>query len=324
MTLEALDAASRLVWSSVLFLSIQGGLAGVAALVLVRALRRFSPAERSAILLLGLVAFVVPFRVLLPGVAAARSIDLAHPSIAGFDVVTLSLSMLYMVGAAVGLAALARQRLDLSRILRTARLSSTNGDASVLVSEEVAVPFAARPLAPVVILPTALVRRMAPERIEHVVRHELAHIRHGDLWINLLAAIVRALFWFHPVARLLVRELAAVREELCDDAVIRAGCNPASYGSTLVRAAEFVSSSGASCRVAFTGREFDRLASRLRRLGTVDVPGSRMRRRVTAICCCASVAIGVMLAAPDLRIGRSGPADHRESHRASHLAHHHG
>jgi len=323
MILETLDAASRLVWSSVLFLSIQGGLAGIAALALVRVFGRFSPAERSAILILGLVAFVVPFRVLLPGVPASRTIDLAHPSFAGLDVVALSLSTLYVVGAAVALGAVARQRLELSRILRTARPSSTSRTASVLVSDEVAVPFAARPFAPVVVLPTGLVRRMAPERIEHVVRHEIAHIRHGDLWINLLAAVARALFWFHPVARLLVRELVAVREELCDDAVIRAGCAPASYGSTLVRAAELVSSSGASCRVAFTGREFDRLASRLRRLGAVDAPGHRIARRVSAICCCASVAIGVMLAAPDLRISRSGPANHRESHRASHLAHHH-
>jgi len=316
MILEWIDGASRLVWSSVLFLSLQGGLAGIAALVLVRALRRFSPAERSAILLLGLLAFAAPFRVLLPVSAVPRTIDLVHPSFAGLDAVALSLSSLYVLGAAVALAALARQRLDLSRILRTARPLGLSGTPAIVVSDEVAVPFAARPLAPVVVLPSSLVRRMTPERMQHVVRHERAHVRHGDLWINLLAALVRALFWFHPVARLLARELVAVREELCDDAVIRAGCAPAAYGSTLVRAAELASSAGASCRVAFTGGEFDRLASRLRRLGRVETPGHRLRQRAAVLGCCAAVAVGVMLTVPALRI----EARH---HRASHLAHHH-
>ena len=232
------------------------------------------------------------------------------------------------VGAAVALAALVRQRLELGRILRTARpLPTTPAHPPVVVSDEVAVPFAARPLAPVVVLPRGLVRRMTPERMEHVLRHERAHVRHGDLWINLLAAVLRALFWFHPVARVLARELVAVREEHCDDAVIRAGCAPAAYGATLVRAAELVSSSRTSVRVAFTGGEFDRLAARLRRLGAAEGVHP-VCRRATVLVACAAVACTVVLAVPDLRVGGqaasgSGAVDHRERHRASHLAQHH-
>ena len=289
--LDFLDTASRLVWSSVLFLSLQGGLAGIAALALARAFRRFSPAERSSILLFGLFAFAIPLRAFFPASIGPRAIGLVHPSLGGLDPVALSLSSLYLAGAIVALGALARQRLELSRILRSAQPLPTSEALRVVVSHEVAVPFAARPLAPVVVLPDALVRRMTAERMEHVVRHERAHVRHGDLWITLLAAVVRALFWFHPVARVLVRELVAVREELCDDAVVRAGCAPASYGSTLVRAAELASCSSASCRVAFTGGEFDRLASRLRRLGSDEAPGHRIVRRAAVVCCCAALAV---------------------------------
>jgi len=49
-----------------------------------------------------------------------------------------------------------------------------------------------------------------------VLAHETSHIRRGDFFVQLLAAVHRALFWFSPLAWLLTHRLAALAETLSD------------------------------------------------------------------------------------------------------------
>ncbi len=50
--------------------------------------------------------------------------------------------------------------------------------------------------------------------------HEQQHVRRGDWAVALLARVNRCLFWFHPGAWWLERELAALAEQACDDAAL--------------------------------------------------------------------------------------------------------
>jgi beta-lactamase regulating signal transducer with metallopeptidase domain len=90
---------------------------------------------------------------------------------------------------------------------------------------------------PRLLLPAGLIERLSPGEIRHVFAHELAHLRRGDLWINLLALIAQCLHWFNPIAWLVFRQLRLERELACDALVLH-GKSPEerqAYGATLLK-----------------------------------------------------------------------------------------
>lgn len=72
------------------------------------------------------------------------------------------------------------------------------------------------------------------DRIDAVLRHELAHVRRADWLVHLLASLVRAGLWWHPLAWLAYRRLEAESERACDDAVLAQGADPSTYAEHLV------------------------------------------------------------------------------------------
>jgi beta-lactamase regulating signal transducer with metallopeptidase domain len=71
--------------------------------------------------------------------------------------------------------------------------------------------------------------------IRPVLAHELAHVGRRDLLWSSLAAIVRAMFFFHPLVWLAHREALLAREAACDALALRAsGVCPSEYGRILV------------------------------------------------------------------------------------------
>ena len=68
-----------------------------------------------------------------------------------------------------------------------------------------------------------------------VLGHELAHIRRGDLFWGLIASIVRAVFFFHPLAWWSERQLKLAQEVAADQLVIaRQHHEPVNYAGLLV------------------------------------------------------------------------------------------
>jgi beta-lactamase regulating signal transducer with metallopeptidase domain len=78
-------------------------------------------------------------------------------------------------------------------------------------------PIAAGIVAPVVILPTALLARMPSDLLEALLAHELAHIRRHDYLINLLQTLVEAVLFYHPAVWWLSRRIRHERELIADD-----------------------------------------------------------------------------------------------------------
>ena len=70
-----------------------------------------------------------------------------------------------------------------------------------------------------------------------VLGHEEAHIARRDHWVTLLAEINRCLYWFHPAAWLVRRELMRLAELSCDGAVIESTGDRAEYARHLLTVA---------------------------------------------------------------------------------------
>ena len=79
-------------------------------------------------------------------------------------------------------------------------------------------PMAFGAISPVVVFPKSGLDD--PRQREYMMKHELTHIKNGDLFFRFLALIATAIHWFNPVVYFLYFELTAVSEMVCDRSVL--------------------------------------------------------------------------------------------------------
>ena len=89
---------------------------------------------------------------------------------------------------------------------------------------------------PTIIVPTFALA-WSRQRIQAVVTHELAHIRRGDWVLQLMAEVVRAIYWFNPLVWVTCARMRAECEVACDDIVIASGADGSEYASHVVEIA---------------------------------------------------------------------------------------
>jgi len=77
-----------------------------------------------------------------------------------------------------------------------------------------------------------------------VLVHERTHVARADWAIAVLAGINRCVFWFHPLAWWLERQLSLLAELACDDASLAGVASRAAYAEVLVEMAEAVRRGG--------------------------------------------------------------------------------
>ncbi len=87
----------------------------------------------------------------------------------------------------------------------------------VMQSFAVEGPMLAGLLHPVLLLPKD---GIADTEVRMILRHELTHYKHGDLFCKLLFLLARCVHWFNPVVHLLARQGAQDLEIACDQAVV--------------------------------------------------------------------------------------------------------
>lgn len=71
-------------------------------------------------------------------------------------------------------------------------------------------------------------------RLHAVLLHELSHVRRFDTVTHVLAQIVHAVYWFHPLVWAAARRLRAECERACDDLVLESGVKPSEYAEELL------------------------------------------------------------------------------------------
>ena len=59
------------------------------------------------------------------------------------------------------------------------------------------------------------------ESFDLMLRHELAHIKHGDLILKVIGLLTVAIHWFNPIVYFLFYELCNMSEVLCDESVVK-------------------------------------------------------------------------------------------------------
>ena len=109
---------------------------------------------------------------------------------------------------------------DQAQILANEIATTMNiwSEVRVLVVKGLASPMMTGLFKPTVLLPE---REFSKAELRLVIRHELTHFKHKDLWFKLLVVLCRAIYWFDPIMLLIDRCIDRECEYFCDSSVMK-------------------------------------------------------------------------------------------------------
>jgi beta-lactamase regulating signal transducer with metallopeptidase domain len=162
-----------------------------------------------------------PFSVETAAATDTGSVDAGTLIVAGYCIVAAVLSLRLCVGA--GLALRLRNQAERIGCRFDPRLD-------LRVSQRIASPVT---VASSVLLPANYSTWDKPT-LTMVLAHERAHVRQGDFYVQLLAGVHCAVFWFNPFSWWLQRQLSDLGEALSDRAAVEYAESRASYAEILL------------------------------------------------------------------------------------------
>lgn len=224
----------------------QGALLTAGVALALRYVQHVTPAVRMWIWTMVLLALLI-----LPGCVQVASPG-AAPVHAEMHVAagwSAGLLMVWLAGALFRGVRLLLDGLRLRRIARQAVpvtveaslqrvLAGGRRRAVLCVSTEVDRPSVTGLVRPRILLPDGLLETLTVAELEHVVLHEMEHLRRGDDWLNLLQQISLMLLPLNPALLWVNRRLCRERELACDDGVLRTTHARNAYAACLVKLAE--------------------------------------------------------------------------------------
>lgn len=169
--------------------------------------------------------------------------------------------VLWLAGVMYGMGGIARQWNSMRCLLSSASIASSDllnavcrqetdrwgarPPPRLCLSSYVESPLLTGLWRPTIVLPSSIQEDFDAADIRLMLAHELAHHSRRDLLWNWLPAIVRVLFFFHPLVWLLIRCWSDAQEAACDECLIQRGLvQPAEYGRLLLKLACRKSSGG--------------------------------------------------------------------------------
>ncbi len=254
-----------------------------------------------------LLVLLPAISLLLPGAHAAAP---THPGPVHLSSSwSLALACIWIAVSLVRLGQLLRSALRLRRISKRA-LPIQPGEAvahllrrgtrhpQLCTSAGVTRPSVVGFLQPRILLPTELLSRLSAAQLEHIVLHEMEHLRRRDDWTNLLQKLALAVFPLNPVLLWLDRRLSVERELACDDGVLRVTHARKAYAECLVNlASHSLLPSSLSLALGAWGRRSD-LTHRVHCILSQPNPTMSPRRQsaTAGILLAAAVSATVLLA----------------------------
>src|SRR4051812_2757888 len=103
----------------------------------------------------------------------------------------------------------------------------------LLATDRVDCPSVIGWLRPVILAPVGVLSGLAPQQVEALLAHELAHVRRHDYLVNVLQGIAETLLFYHPAVWWISNQIRAEREHCCDDLAVEVSGDVLVYARAL-------------------------------------------------------------------------------------------
>ncbi len=149
---------------------------------------------------------------------------------------------------------------------------------------------------PIVLLPDEA-KSWSAERLQIVLRHELAHVKRRDCLVQAMVQLACAFGWFNPLVWFAACQVRIERERACDDLVLESGAKPSCYADHLLDISRSFTSNWSANSAAIAIAHKPQIADRI----VAIVDARRNRRPVTVLMSAATIlAVTALLAALSL------------------------
>lgn len=106
-------------------------------------------------------------------------------------------------------------------LAETARKLKLKKTPQVILTNKVCCPAVFGVFRPVLLMPADKLKSLTRTDVEHILLHELAHIKRGDLLVHAVYMILQIAYWFNPLLWLMRKQLQNLRELCCDATVAK-------------------------------------------------------------------------------------------------------
>jgi beta-lactamase regulating signal transducer with metallopeptidase domain len=127
---------------------------------------------------------------------------------------------------------------SLHKLIDDDTASLTARRPQLVCSDFVEVPLTVGTLKPLIILPSEFYEQQSLDGLRAIIGHEIAHIARHDFALNLCCQLLLIPVSFHPLTRLIKRQIDRTRELSCDELVTARLIEPESHARFLVEAAD--------------------------------------------------------------------------------------
>ncbi|HJV22823.1 MAG TPA: M56 family metallopeptidase [Holophagaceae bacterium] len=119
------------------------------------------------------------------------------------------------------------------RLRQLAQRMGLDRAVQLLVCPHVPGPTVLGWLRPVILIPPAALTGLAPDQLEWILAHELAHVLRHDYAVNLLQSCVEVLLFYHPAVWWVSAKIRQERELCCDDLAVAISGDALDYAAAL-------------------------------------------------------------------------------------------
>ena len=95
----------------------------------------------------------------------------------------------------------------------TARKLNLKKVPQVILTNKVCCPAVFGVFRPVLLMPADNLKNLTRQDTEHILLHELAHIKRGDLWVSLFQTVLQIVYVYNPLLWVANAKIRKVREE---------------------------------------------------------------------------------------------------------------
>jgi len=121
---------------------------------------------------------------------------------------------------------------------RCRKLMGVTRTVDIRISSVLASPAVYGLFRPVILLPEEICTSFSSDQLRSVLLHELAHIKRGDLWVNMGQTVLQVVYFYNPLLWLANAKIRQLREQAVDETVLVALNEKAQeYPNVLVRVA---------------------------------------------------------------------------------------